>query len=431
MLIVSKFGGSSVSSKESFKKVKDIVLSDENRKVVVSSAIGKENSNDNKITDLLYLLYAHIKYKVDYSHVLTMIKEKFFKIKEGLNLKIDLEKEFDYIIKNVSSEDYLVSRGEYLTSLMLAEFIGYRFVDAKDIISFDYNGKVNYDETKKHIDELIEDDEKVLIPGFYGSYPNGDIKLFKRGGSDITGAILTRCFNASKYENFTDVDGFYVASPQIVDNPKLINEITYDELRELSYMGASVIHEDSIYPVEELNVPIHILNTFNPLSKGTLIKERSDEKTNVITGISGKKNFLSINVTKNKTSNKIDVINDCLNVLKKHDVTIESIPTSIDSFSLVIEENIVKNKIYDLVSELKKNEDIINISIDNEISLIAIVGRNMALKPGISAKIFSILGDNNINVKLISQNTREISIIIGVENKDFTKAIKAVYNGVL
>ncbi|MBP5342369.1 aspartate kinase [bacterium] len=429
MIVVTKFGGSSVSSYERFKQVKEIVLKDDNRKVVVSSAIGKIDSSDNKITDLLYLLSAHVKYKVNYDQVFNTIKVRFYTIKKELNLKIDLEKEFAEIEKNINSEDYLVSRGEYLTSLMLSEYLGFKFIDAKDIIEFNYDGKVNYEKTYKLINEKYNKIDKIVVPGFYGSYPNGDIKLFSRGGSDITGSILARAINATRYENFTDVDGFYCASPKIVDNPRLISKITYDELRELSYMGASVIHEETILPIQDLNIPLYIKNTFNPDGIGTIITKDETESNNIITGIAGKKDFLAINITKSKSQGKLEIIDYVLNVLKKYHVPIESIPTSIDSFSIVVEENLVKRNIYDIVQDLKENEDIIDIKIDDGLALIAVVGRNMVYKPGISAKLFSLLGENKINIKLISQNTSEISIIIGVQNKDFEKAIKAIYNG--
>ena len=431
MLVVCKFGGSSVSSPERFHQVKSIVESDDNRRVIVSSAIGKTTKDDNKITDLLYLLSAHVKYNINFYSILNKVKYRFNKIKEKLDLKIDLDKEFDEIIKHVDSEDYLVSRGEYLTSLMLSEYLGFRFIDAKDIIKFNYDGKINLEETYKLINEAYNSKDYIVVPGFYGSYPNGDIKLLSRGGSDITGAILARAINAERYENFTDVDGFYVASPKIVDSPKMIKEITYDELRELSYMGASVIHEETIFPIQDVNIPLYIKNTFNPDAKGTIINSSSADKSDIITGIAGKKDFISINVTKNKFSSKLEIIDYCLNVLKKYKVPVESIPTSIDSFSVVVEEKLAKNYIYDILSDLKKNEDIIDVKIDNNLALIAIVGRNMVYKPGISAKIFSILGKNNINIKLISQNTREISIIIGVQNEDFENAINRVYDGLI
>ena len=432
-LYVCKFGGSSVATVESFKKVKEIVSSDPKRRIVITSAIGKGKKEDNKITDLLYLLHAHVEYGVNYDNILELIKSRYVVIKEGLNLKIDIEREIDKIISVIkaNSIDFLVSRGEYLTALMLSEYLGYEFVDAKDLIKFDYNGKVDFDKTEEKVNAILKDKKKVVIPGFYGSYPNGDIKLFSRGGSDISGSIIARSVKADCYENFTDVDGFYMASPKIVDKPMMIKEITFDELRELSYMGASVIHEDAIFPIQDLNIPLHILNTFNPKNPGTIINNNVTSTNNIITGLAGKKGFMALNVIKNKNSSKIDVINTVLNTLKKYHVSIESIPTSIDSFSVVSSETELSKCMYDILAELKNDPDIEKVSIDSDISLIAVVGRNMVFKPGISAKIFSVLGSNKINIKLISQNTKELSIIIGVENKDFEKAIKAIYDGVV
>jgi len=431
MLVVCKFGGSSVSSFERFKQVKKIVESDENRKVIVSSAIGKVNASDNKITDLLYLLCAHVKYKVNADSIKKEIRDRFFAIKNELNLKIDLDKEFAIIDKNLDSEDYVVSRGEYLTSMMLAEYLGYDFIDAKDIIRFDYNGKVNIEETCKLVNKKYSGLTKIVVPGFYGAYPNGDIKLFSRGGSDITGSILARAVNATKYENFTDVNGFYIASPKIVNNPKMIQEITYEELRELSYMGAQVIHEEAILPIEDINIPLNILNTFDPDQKGTIISSQASIDENIITGIAGKKDFISINILKSKGVSKMEVISDVLAILKKYKVGVESIPTSIDSFSVVVEEKNAKKHLYDILGDIKQIPEILNVDVDNDLSLIAVVGRNMVYKPGISAKIFSLLGNSKINVKLISQNTKEISIIIGVSNKDFEKAINSIYDGLV
>ena len=432
MLIVAKFGGSSVASSACFKQIKKIVEADECRKIVVTSAIGKANPEDNKVTDLLYLMYAHVKYKVNYDNILSIVKNKYFAIKEELGLKLDLNKEFDNIVSNLKlGEDYLVSRGEYLTALLLAEYLGYEFIDAKDLIVFDYNGKVNLEKTYKMIASKIDGQKKVLVPGFYGAYPNGDIKLFSRGGSDITGSILARGVNATKYENFTDVPGFYVASPKIVNNPKLIKEITYNELRELSYMGASVIHEEAVFPIQDVNIPLQILATHSPELGGTTISSKCKDKDNVITGIAGKKGFAAINIVKSKASDKLSIISYALSVLKEHNVPVESIPTSIDSFSIVVEEEKVSNNLYDIIAMLKENPEIEDIKIDNEIALVAVVGRNMVYKPGISAKIFSILGKNDINVKLISQNTSEINIIVGIRNADLNKAINAIYDGLI
>ncbi len=433
MIKVSKFGGSSVASSSQFKKVKDIILTDKTRKVVVTSAIGKINRVDNKITDLLYLLFAHVKYGVDYEPILSKIKERFYNIKNELNLSLDLDSEFNKIICNLknSSEDYLVSRGEYLTSMLLAEYLGYKFIDSKDVIIFEYNGHLDYERTSTLIKEKCLENEKVVIPGFYGSYPNGDIKTFSRGGSDITGAIVAKAIDAIEYENFTDVSGILMADPKIVDNPKKIKEITYDELRELSYMGASIIHEETVLPIEDSNIPLHILNTNEPDNPGTIIKNKAFDTSQIITGIAGKKGFIAITIVKNKIADKLTIINDVLNILKRYHVTIEHIPTSIDSFSVIIDEKIINNKVYDIISEIKRNPDIISVQLDHDLALLAVVGRNMVLKPGISGKIFQILGKENINIKMIAQGTNEINIIVGVKSADFEKAIRTLYQNLI
>ena len=429
-LIVCKFGGSSVSSVEKFKKIKEIISSDERRRIIVTSAIGKSKASDNKITDLLYLLHAHVEYNVNYDSIFNNIKTRYLKIRDDLNLDLNLEEEFDNILNNINdySLDYLVSRGEYLSGLLLSKYLGYSFLDSKDVIKFDYNGKVDYEETKKAFDKLYKKGMKVVIPGFYGSYPNGDIKLFSRGGSDITGSIMAKICKALRYENYTDVNGFYMASPKIINNPLLIKEITYNELRELSYMGASVIHEEAIFPIQENNIPLYILNTDKPNESGTIITKDNNDKNNIITGIAGKKDFMAFNIIKNKNSSKLEVINFVLNILKKFNVKVESIPSSIDSFSIVVSESDVNKYMYDIIALIKSSLDIEEVTVSHNIALIAIVGKNMVYKPGISAKIFSIFGNNNINIKLISQNINELSIIVGVENEDFEKAITCVYD---
>ena len=335
-------------------------------------------------------------------------------LQSGLHLKLSLEEEFKVIaeqFKAKAGKDYAASRGEYLNGIIMANYLGYEFIDSKELIIFDYNGKVNYEKTYKKIEEKCDGSKKIIIPGFYGAYPNGDIKLFSRGGSDITGSIIARGIKAAKYENFTDVPGFYVASPKIIKNPKLIKEITYNELRELSYMGASVIHEEAVFPIQDVNIPLQILATQSPELGGTVISNNVSDKKNIITGIAGKKGFCAINIIKSKFADKLSIIEFVLKVLKEHNVPIESIPTSIDSFSVVVEEEKVNKNLYDIIAALKDNSDIEEIKIDNEISLIAVVGRNMVYKPGISAKIFSVLGNNKINIKLISQNTKELSMI--------------------
>jgi aspartate kinase len=363
-----------------------------------------------------------------------MIKDRFYQIKKDLQLQLDLESEFSLLAKELNKEisvEYLASRGEYITSKMMAEYLGYTFVDAKDLIIFDYSGFVNYEKTEKTINEVYQKFEKIVIPGFYGSYPNKAIKTFSRGGSDITGAIVAKVLGATLYENWTDVSGILMADPKIIDNPKRINQITYNELRELSYMGASVLHEETVFPVQEGNIPINILNTNEPDNPGTIITENCDDKTQIITGIAGKKNFTSFTITKNHNANKLNVIRNTLSIFNKYKVSVEHIPSSIDSFSVVVANNDVEKCIYDLVSDINKDEEVKNITVDNDISLIAVVGRNMVTKPGISGKVFGLIGNENINIKMIAQGAQELTIIVGVSNKDFEKTIKAVYDNLV
>lgn len=431
MIKVCKFGGSSLASSSQFEKVKNIIISDKRRKAVVVSAPGKRFKEDNKVTDLLYLLCAHLKYGVDYSSIFNIIKDRFIKIKEELNIDYDLEKEFDELEKDFSKnskEEFIVSRGEFLTAKLLAAFIGYKFIDASLIMKFNYDGSLNNEESFKLIKKALDENDKIVIPGFYGAYPSGDIKLFPRGGSDVTGAIVSSALGAEVYENWTDVSGILVADPKIIDNPKRISEITYDELRELSYMGASVLHEETIFPVQELSIPINILNTNNPTDKGTIITKDCKDKNTIITGIAGKKDFTSFNITKSRGSSKANLIRLVLDIFSKYDVNIEHIPTGIDSFSLVVPGSEVERCYYDLIGELKKIDDITKLDVEKEIALVAVVGRNMALKPGTSGKIFAILGSNNINIKMIAQGANEINIIVGVKNNDFEKTVKVIYD---
>lgn len=435
MITVVKFGGSSVASGKQFEKVKNIVLSDEKRKIVVVSAPGKRDKNDDKITDLLYLLSSHIKYGVDATNILNIIKNRYEQIKNELNLSIDINREFDVILdeaKKGAGEEYVVSRGEYLCAKLMASYLGYEFVDSAELVCFNYDGSINEEQTAEAIKSKFLQVGKMVVPGFYGAYPSGEVKLFSRGGSDITGSLMAMGINAEKYENWTDVSGVLMADPRIVDNPIRIEEITYDELRELSYMGASVLHEESVFPVRELSIPIYILNTNKPEDKGTKIcKECSLNNGRFVTGIAGKKNFKVINVTKLINADKLAVISDVLQVLKKFSVKVEHIHTSVDSFSVIVNGQDVNKNVFDLISEIKVVKGVTGVDVDNDLALVAVVGRNMVYKPGISAKIFSIFGKNNINIKTIAQGTKEINIIVGVQNADFEKAIKAVYNEVI
>lgn len=431
MLKVVKFGGSSLSCEAQFKKVKNIVLGDLERKIVVVSALGKRNSEDSKITDLLYILHAHIKFSVPYDDIWKMIFERFIEVKDKLHLSFDIETELLKIkseLKKGLNEDYLVSRGEYLTARLMADYLGYSFVDAKDVIKFNYEGQIDYELTMPLVKEAFEKYGKIVVPGFYGSYPNGDIKLLSRGGSDVTGSILARSLNVDLYENWTDVSGILMADPRIIDNPKPIKEITYHELRELSYMGANVLHEETIFPVQALNIPINIKNTNRPEDEGTFILNECKHNDQIITGIAGKKNFVSFSIFKSHMSNEIGYVRKVLSVFEKYNVSIEHIPTGIDSISIVVSNDDVEKYKYEILTELKNDLKADTVSVQENISLIAIVGRNMAGHVGLSGLLFSVLGSSDINVKMIAQGPEELNIVLGIDSKDYSRTIKLIYD---
>lgn len=431
MIKITKFGGSSVANATQFAKVKQIIESDSARRFVVVSASGREHKNDNKVTDLLYLIEAHIKYSVDYHPLFQLIEDRFLTMKRELNLTYPIENDLEELKQRLNktiSTDYLVSRGEYLTAKLMAEYLGFPFLDAKDIIIFRYNGKIDFDATRLRLKEYMQNHDRFVMPGFYGALPDGTIKIMSRGGSDITGSILADILDADMYENWTDVSGILMADPRIVSKPKRIDTITYSELRELSYMGASVLHEEAIFPVKEKNIPINILNTNHPEEGGTIILEKDDKPSaQLITGIAGKKNFTVIAIYKNHMSDEIGIIRKALEVCESYRISIEHIPSGIDSFSIVVNYEDVKDVIYDMVGEMKKACHADDIKIIDNIALIATVGRQMMYKPGISGKLFAVLGQNNINIRMIAQGTDEMNIIVGVENEDYEKTVKTIY----
>jgi aspartate kinase len=436
MIKVAKFGGTSLADAAQFKKVHDIVLRSDERKFVVVSAPGKRMSDDNKITDLLYLTHAHTKYSVPYDPVFKIIEERFLEIKNELNLTVDLESEFRAIRKKLDGrcdEDYIVSRGEYLSALLMADYLGCDFIDAKDVIFFNYDGTVNTEKTKQEIRRITEGLKKAVIPGFYGSYPDGSIKTFSRGGSDITGSIVSSAAGADIYENWTDVSGFLMADPRIVKNPKQIEKITYQELRELSYMGASVLHDEAVFPVREAGIPINIKNTNDPDNPGTIIVSNDElgesyANDHIITGIAGRKNFTIFYVHKEHMSNEIGIVRKALEIFEKRGINIDHLPSGIDSFSVVLPSESVDRITHEIVEEIKSVCKTENVRVYRDLSLVATVGVNMASRPGIAAKLFTALGKNNINIRMIDQGSSEINIIVGIENKDFENAIKAIYN---
>ena len=432
MLRVAKFGGSSVASAEQFKKVKEIVKMDPTRKFVVVSAVGKANKEDNKITDLLYLCYAHIKYNMNCEAIFKIIEEKFCSIATELNLQFDIKGELKKLkerldSKNIS-EEYLVSRGEYLTALLMAEYLGYRFIDAKDFVFYNYDNTYDYVKSEKAFEELTKNGENFIIPGFYGSLPNGDIKLMTRGGGDVSGAIVASLANASVYENWTDVSGVLMADPRIIENPKSIEIINYNELRELSYMGASVLHEEAVFPVALKKIPIQIRNTNRPQDKGTIINNSEEGAIqNVITGIAGKKDFSIITIRKVHMSNEVGLIRKALSVFEDYNVSIEHIPSGVDSFSVVVETKAVKPFIYELMAKLKKVTSAGEVTLTSEIALIATVGMGMKNAKGFSGRLFSAVGKAGINIVVISPTSDEINIILGVHNSDYERTIRTIY----
>ena len=433
MFVVTKFGGSSLSCAKQFKKVRDIVLSDPMRKIVVVSALGKRDANDSKITDLLYILHAHLKYSVPYEDVWKIIYDRYVEVRDDLKLDYKIEDELDLIAgqldKNIP-QDYLVSRGEFLAAKLMSRYLGYEFLDAKDVIEFNYDGTVNFDATGRKTKEKVAQLKKVVVPGFYGAYGNGVIKLFSRGGSDITGSIMAKCVNATVYENWTDVSGIMVTDPRIVKNPKSIKEITYNELRELSYMGANVLHEDSIFPVQELNIPIKILNTNEPECPGTIISNECKDNSQAITGIAGKKNFVAITVYKDHMSNEVGFLRKCLSIFEKYDISIEHVPTGIDNLSIVVARDQVEKCLYELIVDLKQELGA-EVTLWEDIALIAVVGRNMAHKCGLCGKLLSVLGENGVNMKMIDQGPDELNIILGINNCDYEKAKKVIYDNLM
>ncbi|MDM8292907.1 MULTISPECIES: aspartate kinase [Faecalicoccus] len=431
MLKITKFGGSSVANATQFKKVKAIVQADPSRKYVVVSAPGKRNSSDNKITDLLYLLDAHRQYHVDASNVYRLIRQRFVDIKTELGLKQPIEKELDtfYTNLNTYTQAQIVSRGEYFCAKLMAEYLGYDFVDAKDIIRFNLDKTIDMQATAAKLQAKCAQYEHFVFPGFYGSSANNQIQVFSRGGGDITGSILAKCLNADMYENWTDVSGFLMADPKIVDHPKQITHITYSELRELSYMGASVLHEEAIFPVKEANIPIHILNTNHPEDPGTIIQERTNIKNPyAITGIAGKEGFVSIYIYKKHMSSEVGYIRKVLSILEMYNVSVEHIPSGIDSFSVVVNKSDVQDSLYEILARIKTELKPDEIHTEENLALISTVGKSMSDSPGVAGKLFKSLGDQKINIRMIAQSSDEINITVAVLCKDFKATIRSIYD---
>ena len=435
MLKVLKFGGSSMADEKQFAKVRDIVRADDSRRVVVVSAAGKRDKNDHKITDLLYLCHAHLQYGVSCDAIYEMIRSRYVAIRDALGLETPLEQEFDALRARMDkgiSADELVSRGEYFAARLMADYLGYDFLDSSLWLKFRLDGTVDQDVSYENLRRAASG-RRVVIPGFYGAMPDGSIHTFSRGGSDITGALAAAALDADVYENWTDVSGFLMADPKIVKDPKPIERITYAELRELSYIGAQVLHEGTVSPVREKNIPLNIRNTNQPEHPGTMIMESFDETEesldgNFITGIAGRKNFSVITITKNGMSNEVGVLRRILEVLEKYQLVLEYLPSGIDSVSLVVAADKLRPCQYQLLGDIQKMLKPDSIHVTEDMAIVAAVGRKMAFKPGTSGKIFAALGENGINIRMITQGPDELNIIVGVDNKDFAGAIRVLYD---
>ena len=429
---VVKFGGSSLASAEQFKKVGDIVRSDNSRKYVVPSAPGKRFSADTKVTDMLYQTYALAEAGKDFKSELQSIKERYNEIIKGLKLNMTLDAEFETIadmFKSKAGSDYAASRGEYLNGKIMANYLGFEFIDAAEVILFDEEGNFDAEKTNNILSVRLGKVDNAVVPGFYGSTPDGKVKTFSRGGSDITGSIVSRAARVDLYENWTDVSGFLVADPRIIDNPEPIETITYRELRELSYMGASVLHEDAIFPVRREGIPINIKNTNAPEDPGTWIVESTCQKSKyVITGIAGKKGFCSVNIDKAKMNSEIGFCRKVLGVFEDNGISIEHMPSGIDTMTVFVHQDEFMDKEQQVVSGIHRMTHPDSIDIEADLALIAVVGRGMRSTRGTAGRIFASLAHANINVKMIDQGSSELNIIIGVANADFEAAIKAIYD---
>ena len=435
MLKVVKFGGSSCADASQFAKVKAIVQSDPARRVVVVSAPGKRFKDDHKITDLLYLCAAHIKYGVACDDIFSIIRGRYTDIARGCRLDLDLDAEFDALWQKMQegvSKDELASRGEYFSAKLMAAYLGFDFLDAALWVKFRFDGSVDQSASYEALRQAAEG-RGVVIPGFYGVMPDGHIRTFSRGGSDITGALAAAALDADVYENWTDVSGILMADPRIVKDPAPIRRVTYNELRELSYVGAQVLHEGAVYPVREKHIPLNIRNTNEPDHPGTMIMEKvdeddADEGDTFITGIAGKKGFSIITIAKTSLSSEHGILLKIMEVLEKHEINVEFILSGIDTVSLMVSAAEVSKQLYEVLGELQKVLKPNSITVAEHIAIVAAVGRRMAYRLGTSGKLFATLGDNGVNVRMITQGPDELNIIVGVAEKDFEQAIRVLYD---
>ena len=429
---VVKFGGSSLASAKQFKKVKDIIMADKSRRYVIPSAPGKRTTNDEKVTDLLYACYSAASEGRSYKKIFDAITARYEQIITGLDLNVNLDFEFKTIEENFLAKkgrDYAASRGEYLNGIIMAAYLGYEFIDAADVICFDADGSFLSEKTNQELAARLSKVSKAVIPGFYGSMPDGSVKTFSRGGSDITGSLVARAVHADLYENWTDVSGFLVADPRIVDNPEPIETITYRELRELSYMGASVLHEEAIFPVRKEGIPIHLRNTNRPSDPGTMIVESTLKRPHyTITGIAGRKGFCAVNIEKAMMNAEIGFGRKVLDVFEKYGISFEHMPSGIDTMSIFVQQSLFEEHEQSVIAGIHRAVEPDHIELDSDLALIAVVGRGMKSARGTAGRIFSALAHARVNVKMIDQGSSELNIIVGVRNEDFETAVKAVYD---
>ena len=432
MKTVVKFGGSSLASAEQFKKVGEIIRKDPARRFVVPSAPGKRFDKDTKVTDMLYGVYHLAERDEDFTDQLKAIKERYYEIIRGLSLELSIEKEFAEIeenFRNHAGEEYAASRGEFLNGKVMASYLGFPFVDAAEIIVFDEAGTLNIEKTDVRMKNRLCDMDAAVVPGFYGAQEDGKVRTFSRGGSDVTGSLVARAIRADMYENWTDVSGFLVADPRIVENPETIETITYRELRELSYMGATVLHEEAIFPVRKEGIPINIRNTNRPDDHGTLIVESTCRKPRyTITGIAGKKGFCSINIDKSLMNSEIGFGRKVLQVFEDQGISFEHMPSGIDTMTVYVHQDDFVDHEQQVIAGIHRSVHPDFVEMESDLALIAVVGRGMKSTRGTAGRIFSALAHANVNVKMIDQGSSELNIIIGVENRDFETAVKAIYD---
>ena len=437
--VVVKFGGSSLADSNQIKKVESIINEKVERKYVITSAPGKRNKEDEKITDLLIKLDMELKSNVDYTATLEKINDRYISIVSELQIDFNVEEEIYEIIniaKTKTTRDFLISRGEYLSAKILSKYVDGVFLDMANVIIFNDDKKLDYELTYENIKNEISKieknnpDKKIIIPGFYGTYKNGEVVTFSRGGSDITGSLIAHAINAKIYENWTDVSGVLFTDPRIVENPNQIEYITYTELRELSYMGASVLHEDAIYPVSEVGIPINILNTNKPTDKGTMIVSNIPTivRRKHVTGLAGKKGFSTILLSKQLMNEEVGFLYRIFKIFYEENISVEHAPTGIDTVSVILKSEDIKDKELKLMQRLKNELELDNITIDNNIALIAVVGEGMSYSKNVTSDIFDALKENDIQVKMIDQGSSGINVIIGIDENDYEDAIRALYD---